>query len=432
MALTVRGTILQTPDPEVLEVLEDSIVAVDDSGRITSVGPAGPDARADVELPATQVLLPGLIDTHLHAPQWPQLATGLDLPLERWLFEYTFPLEARYADTDFATRVWDSMVPALLARGTTTVVYHSSIHESATLALAEACIEHGQRAFVGRVAMDHPGGTPEWYRDVDAAAGVAASHQSAEAIQALPGAGQRVRPIITPRFVPACTDALLQGLGELAVATGIPVQTHCSESDWEHQYVLDRYGHTDTRALHGFGLAGDHTVLAHATHLDDDDRGLLVAVGAGVAHCPLSNAYFANAVFPARRSLAAGLRIGLGSDVSGGPEPSMLAQCGHAVTASRMLQDGVDVTAPATDRGVAESRIDITTAFWMATAGGAELLGIPAGLLTPGRVFDAVAVAVERLSDLDDWDRTFEKLVRASSVTDITHVWVDGREVSPS
>lgn len=436
MTQTIRGTILQTPTAGVLEVLEDMEIEVSDRGVIQTVTPAT-GRPVDLALGRDALLLPGLIDTHVHAPQWPQLGTGLDLPLDRWLFEYTFPLEARFADLAFAMRVWDSLVPALLAGGTTTAVYYGSVHEAATTALAQACVAHGQRAFVGRVAMDHPDGTPEWYRDADPAASVAASHRSVEAIRALPGASGLVEPVITPRFIPACTDAALAGLGELAEATGALVQTHCAESDWESGYVLERHGCTDARSLDSFGLVRDHAVLAHATHLTDDDRVTLIERGAGVAHCPLSNSYFANAVFPARRNLDAGVRIGLGTDIAGGSQASLLAQCEYAVTASRMLEDGVDV-GRTEGRGVRGSRIDVATAFWLATVGGAELLGIPAGLLAPGRVFDAFAVDVGPTSsvgirdDLDDWDRTFEKVVRGAGRGDITNVWVNGRKVAPA
>lgn len=432
MSTSIRATILQTPHPDRLEVLEDQLITIED-GVIMSVEPSSAVA-ADTTLPDTVVLVPGLIDTHIHAPQWPQLGTGLDLPLERWLFEYTFPLEARYADLAFARQVWDDLVPSLLRQGTTTAVYYGSVHEPATVALAEACVAHGQRAFVGRVAMDHPEGTPDWYRDESPSAAVAASHRSIEAIDGLADNGGLVRPIITPRFIPACTDASLEGLGELADATGALVQTHCSESDWEHGYVLDRFGTTDAEALRRFGLIRTHAVLAHATHLTKDDRNLLVATGAGVSHCPLSNAYFSNAVFPARRAIEAGLRVGLGTDIAGGSEPSVLGQCSHAVTASRMLDDGVDVTLPAPHRGRAGSRIDITTAFWMATTGGAELLGIPAGLIAPGRVFDAVAIDRQRLpprggQDNENFERLFEQVVRNAGGNAIQQVWVNGRAI---
>jgi guanine deaminase len=423
--LTVRATIMQTPSPDRLEVLGDRLVTVADDGAIGTVRAATADDIADVTLGADVVLVPGMIDTHLHAPQWPQLGTGLDLPLERWLFEHTFPLESRFVDVEYARRVWASMVPALLAQGTTTAVYHASVHEPATVALAEACIGHGQRAFVGRVAMDHPDGTPDWYRDPSAASAVEASARSVEAIRALADPHGLVAPIITPRFIPACTDAALRGLGELAAATGTRVQTHCSESDWEHGHVLDRCGDTDAHALDRFGLVLPHTVLAHATHLTDADRSLLATRGAGVAHCPLSNTYFADRPFSARRALEAGVRVGLGTDVAGGPSPSLLAQCGHAVAAGRRLGDGGDTDA----------RIDAVTAFWMATAGGAELLGIDAGLLAPGRQFDAVAVELAGLGidpDLDGPDRVFEKLVRLAGPADISAVWVAGRRVVPA
>lgn len=435
MVHTVRATILQTPSVESFEVLTDQIVTIDDDGTIASIVDGDPHSSgADVTLGPDVVLLPGLIDTHIHAPQWPQLGTGLDLPLEQWLFDYTFPLEARFADLRFAKTVWDHMVPTLLSEGTTTAVYYGSIHEPATTALGEACLRHGQRAFVGRVAMDHPEGAPEWYRDESAAEAVEASHRSIEAIRALPGASGLVQPIVTPRFIPACTDATLAGLGELANATNTRIQTHCSESDWEHGNVLDRCGHTDAHALDGFGLIADHTVLAHATHLTNDDRTLLARTGAGVAHCPLSNSYFSNAVFSTRRALEAGVRVGLGTDIAGGPEASLLAQCQHAVTSSQMLETGVDARRT-TDRGVADSRIDAIAAFYLATGGGAELLGINAGILAPGQVFDAIAVDVGegsrvRRYDDDDWGRTFEKVVRGATAAEIRHTWVNGRLVS--
>ena len=418
---------MQTPSPDRLEVLSDQLVTVENDGTIESVRPAGGDAAAaaDVVLGPEVVLVPGMIDSHLHAPQWPQLGVGLDLPLERWLFENTFPLEARFADLAYATHVWDSMVPTLLAHGTTTAVYYGSVHEPATVALAEACVRYGQRAFVGRVAMDHPDGTPEWYRDPSPSAAVEASARSIDAIRSLDDPLGLVEPIITPRFIPACTDAALHGLGELAITTGVRVQTHCSESDWEHGHVLDRCGRTDAHALDGFDLLRDHTVLAHATHLTDADRSLAAERGAGVAHCPLSNVYFANRPFSARRALEAGVRVGLGTDVAGGPSASLLGQCGHAVAASQRLVDEGDPSA----------HIDAVTAFWMATAGGADLLGIPAGVLAPGRQFDALAVSLDGLGidpDLDGPDRVFEKLVRLAGSGDITQVWVAGRLVSPT
>jgi guanine deaminase len=441
----IDATVYQTPAAGRFTA-ERVVVAVGEDGVIVAIEPSGSPAAdallqragSRIVFDANQRLLPGLVDLHIHAPQWPQLGTGLDVPLERWLFDYTFPLEARYANPVFANEVWNHMVPTLLAHGTTTAVYYATIDEAATTSLAATCLSHGQRAFVGRVAMDRPEGTPDWYRDPDAATAVERSRRSIDAIRALAGhePNALVQPILTPRFIPACTDELLAGMGELAAATGARVQTHCSESDWEHGYVLDRFGITDTAALARFGLVNDHSVLAHCDHMTVDDLDHVAHVGAAIAHCPLSNAYFGNAVFPVRRALARGVPVGLGTDIAGGAHPGLLHQSAMAVTASRYLEDGVNPSEPAATRGTADSRIDTVTSFWLATVGGANALGIPAGLLEPGRVFDAFAVTLGQPTsplrewpDVDDHARTFEKIVRLAGPGDITQVWVNGRTV---
>ncbi len=425
---------MQTPTRDVVDV-RDVVITVDD-GLIVSIDDSATHTTdIDVQLPSDHVLIPGLIDLHIHAPQWPQLGTGYDLPLERWLFEYTFPLEASFADTDHARKVWDDMVPSLLANGTTTAVYYSSIHVDATTALAETCIHHGQRAWVGRVAMDHPTGTPETYRDPDAATALERTRVSIDALRALDDPRELITPTITPRFIPACSDELLRALGELATETGLPVQTHCSEDDWEHQHVLERYGTTDTTALDEYGLLDTRAILAHAGHLTDDDLTVLAHRAGGIAHCPLSNIYFGNAVFPAARALSAGLDVGLGTDIAGGPSSSLLAQIPASINAARMLEEGVDPALPAGVRGRPASRIDTVTAFWMATVGGATVLDAPLGLLEPGRRFDAVAVDTSEIAPNfaalgpPESEIRFERVARLASRRNVTAVWVDGQLV---
>ncbi len=181
-------------------------------------------------------------------------------------------------------------------------------------------------------------------------------------------------------------------------------------------------------------------MLAHSNHVTDDDAAAIVARSAGIAHCPLSNSYFADAVLPVRRLLDREVRIGLGTDVAGGASPSLLRQCHDAVTVSRMLRDGVDRSLGRDRRGVAGSAIDTTLALWLATVGGAAVLGAPVGLVEVGRRFDAVAVdtvagrergvgALRIWPEVDDDARTVEKIVRLAGPSDITAVWVDGRRV---
>jgi len=157
--------------------------------------------------------LPGMVDLHVHAPQWPQSGKALDVPLETWLQEYTFPLEARYGDAGFATSVYDSVVRTLLANGTTTAMYFGTIHAVGNQVLAERCLALGQRALVGKVAMDEPSQCPPYYKDDSAAEGIAETARFIDWLRQHPdNAQQRVLPVITPRFIPSCTDELLRGL----------------------------------------------------------------------------------------------------------------------------------------------------------------------------------------------------------------------------
>ncbi len=432
--------------PQAIETLPRALITVDPDGTITGVEPSVPanDARLRgfresgrlIALAEDQILLPGLVDLHVHAPQFPQLGTALDRPLEEWLQAHTFPLESRYADVTFAAGVYTRLVETLLAHGTTTALYFATIHLPATQRLAEICLALGQRGLVGRVGMDHPEQCPEDYRDASAASATADTRTLIDFIRAMPGnESGLVRPVITPRFVPACTDALLDGLGALAQETGCHVQTHCSESDWEHGHVKTRCGCTDTEALDRAGLLGRRSVLAHGNFIEPADVALIRARGAAVAHCPLSNVYFAGAVFPLRAMLAEGLHIGLGTDIAGGASASLFEAARQAVACSRLLESGTDASLPAERRGVANARVDFRTAFRVATVGGGEALDLPIGLFRPGYAFDAIVVQ-SGLPDGnvvfepdEDGDTILQRIVMGAGRGDIARVWVAGRLV---
>ncbi|TIV45318.1 MAG: guanine deaminase, partial [Mesorhizobium sp.] len=345
---TLLASGFHAPERGSIDELRDALIAVREDGVIASVLRPGDEAyeaavsaaaRAGtlVRLPKGHYLLPGLVDLHVHAPQYPQLGQALDVPLEVWLHKYTFPLEARYADVAFARRNYGLLVEDLLANGTTTALYFATIHRDATRILVDACLERGQRALVGKVVMDNADQCPDYYRDASAQAAVDGAAELIDYVRAHPDNGHGlVRPVVTPRFIPACTDASLVELGALAKSCGCHVQTHCSESDWEHGYVLERYGVTDTAALDRFGLLGRLSVLAHANFITPDDMDTIRVRRSAVAHCPLSNAYFANAVFPLKAALEKGLIVGLGTDISGGPSASLFDGMRGAVMASRM------------------------------------------------------------------------------------------------
>jgi len=445
---TLLASGFHAPERGQVDVLRDVLIAVGADGVIATVLRPGEDgydlllneARRTgtlATLPAGAVLLPGFVDLHVHAPQYPQLGRALDVPLEVWLHKYTFPLEARYADTVFARRVYRRLVDDLLACGTTTALYFATTHIEATCLLADICMERGQRALIGKVAMDEPEACPDYYRDASPAAAIEGTRAVIDHIRAHPdNRDGRVRPVVTPRFIPACTDAALEGLGALARECGCHVQTHCSESDWEHGHVLARHGVTDAASLDRFGLLGRRSVLAHGNFLTADDMDLLAARGSAVAHCPVSNAYFAGAVFPLRAALAKGVRVGLGTDISGGPIGSIMEAMRAAVMVSRMLETGVDPALTPEERGGGPgARIDFREAFHLATAGGADALDLSTGRFAAGCHFDAIAIdpaagnGTIRLWNDDHDEDLLQAILYTASKPNISAVWVGGAQV---
>jgi len=440
---------MHVPQRQTIDVLLDHLICVNDDGTIGDVlEPSNPAygatlASAEAErtltvAPPNTFFIPGLVDLHIHAPQWPQLGKALNLPLQDWLQKATFPLEARYDDIGFANSVYSSLVENLLANGTTSAVYFATTHEPATKRLAEICLSKGQRAWVGRVAMDDHEQCPDYYRDASAEQALIASENSLLAIRGLPdNAQQRVKPILTPRFIPACTDELLKGFGSLAKRYDCHVQTHCSESDWEHQFVLDRLGQTDTHALEGFGLLTRKTVLAHSNFINSADMKAIEHCGSGIAHCPLSNNYFAGAVFPLRSALEKGLHVGLGTDISGGHSASMLDTCRHAISASRLLESGVDSAIVQSERGVPNSQLNFLDAFYLATTGGGIVLDEPIGQFKTGYHFDALLIdpgssnsTLSYFPELDTEKDLLQKIVYTATRGNIRQVFIGGREVS--
>jgi len=445
------GRFAHTPCRGALEVLDNTLVLIDQKGAITDVlsvsdvdfQKAFDQAKASGALCQSgenSLFLPGMVDLHVHAPQWPQLGRALHLPLDEWLNAYTFPLEARFRDADLAHSVYPDLIATLLANGTTTAVYFSTIHMEASQILAEACLNAGQRAFIGKVVMDDPSQCPDYYRDNSASQAIDETQSFIEFVRGLSGNQVGiVQPMVTPRFIPSCSHTALVELGRVADKMRCRVQTHCSEGDWEHQFVLERYGQSDTAALSELGLLQRGSVLAHCNFVSQADMEIMKGSLTGIAHCPISNAYFANSVFPLRRALDVGVSVGMGTDISGGPSPSIFENARFAIAASRMLEEGVDPDLVSASRGHPHSRIDFREALWVATAGGAEVLDIPAGKFEKGQHFDAILVDHHRATDRTSFSKSsttgediIQELIYNVSQSDVRRVWVGGRAVGGS
>lgn len=446
--LIFQGTAFSSKNPKEIRVLKKHLFCINEAGFIEKIVPPSDSEYETIlttyegteafhRLPEGQFLLPGFVDLHVHAPQWAQAGNALDVPLYDWLHTYTFPLEAKFSDLHFAKTVYEDVVSSLLANGTTTALYFATVHKDASILLAKICSEKGQRGLVGKVVMDDPEQNPSFYRDADTKTALQDTEDFILAVKELnESTKQGVYPVVTPRFIPSCTDDALKGLGELAAKYDTHIQSHCSESDWEHGYVKERFGKNDAFALNDFGLLGDKSVMAHCNFLSNEDAELFAETGTAIGHCPISNAYFANSVIPIARFLSKGVEIGLGSDISGGFSPSLFDNARQAVMSSRMLEDGVNTSLPNEERGVPDSRITMNEAFYLATAGGGESLSLPIGRLEEGYAWDVqiidTTIPTARLPIYETneplQDR-FQKIMYLGRPENILEVWVQGEKV---
>ena len=443
----IKASFFHSPEYGGIEFLKQALVFVSSDGIISKV--IRQDDKNYLELLdrhskdnhffdfKDKILLPGFIDLHIHAPQWPQAGLALDDELSYWLNNFTFPLESKYQDLDYAREVYSDLVKTLLANGTTSAMYFGTIHNEATLELAKICASYGQRGFVGKVVMDDKTMNPDFYRDNSTKEAIENTEKFIIDVQTLAkDVFQGVYPVITPRFVPSCTDNALLELGKLAKKYNCYIQSHCSESDWEHNFVIDRFGKRDSEVLDQFGLLTDKSIMAHGNFIDSDDADIFKKKKSSVCHCPISNSYFANAVFPVNQLKKQGLNICLGTDISGGFSPSLYDNIKHSVMASRMLNDGVDNKLSADNRGTNNAKVSVFEAFYLATTGGGEALKLPLGIFKEGYICDFQVIDINspnnklpNFLDNEEDKHLLQKILYLSTSENIREVWVQGKQI---
>jgi guanine deaminase len=330
-------------------------------------------------------------DSHIHASQYPNAGIFGKTTLISWLHKYTFPLESSLSSLSKARSVYTRCIQSTLRHGTTTAAYYATSDVAATSLLAELCHEAGQRAFIGRCAMDSTL-QPDYYKDASASASLASTEASIAQINALDPSHKLITPIITPRFAPSCTEALLRALGDLAARTQLPVQTHISENENEIALVKELFpkhaSYTDVYAA--TGILTPRTVLAHACHLSAAEMQLIAASGAAIAHCPASNSYLGSGLCPVRELLDAGIPVGLGTDVSGGYSPSVLVAAREAGGVSR-VRTSPGVARPGGPADADRLKLSVEETLFLATRGGSRCLGLQdkVGGFEVGMVWDA-------------------------------------------
>ena len=412
-----RANILFTKERTHFEVIERGYVVVDDSGRVVEVTEHLSAEHEGIEVVdyGDRLLIPAMNDLHVHAPQYRNQGIAMDLELLPWLQNYTFPEEMKYCDTKYAERMYRRFVHDMWRFGTMRACLFATIHKESTLLLMNIFKETGMGALVGKVAMNRncPEGLTETVDDMV---------QGYEELIKECGEDGLVRPIITPRFVPSCTPEMLRACGELAAKYQLPVQSHLSENKDEIAWVKELepestcYGDAYDR----YGLFGQTpTVMAHCVWSDGEELELIKRRGVVVAHCPTSNFNVASGMAPIRKFLDEGVKVGLGSDISGGHDLSIFRMMVYAIQVSKMhYQQNHNVPF-----------LSLSEVFWIATKSAGSFFG-RVGSFEPGYEFDALVIDD---SDLNHDNYTLlERLERYIYLGDdrqISHRFCSGREI---
>ena len=413
-----KAHILYTKEKDRFEVLENGYVAVDANGRVT-------DVSADLELLdngdaevvdfGDSLLIPAMNDMHVHAPQYRNQGIAMDLELLPWLQNYTFPEEMKYADTCYAERMYRRFVRDLWRYGTMRSCVFATIHTESTRLLMRLFQDAGMGAMVGKVAMDRncPDGLSE---------NVKAYIEGQESLIVEANSSPLVRPIITPRFIPSCTPELLHACGELAAKYQLPVQSHLSENRDEIAWVRELepestcYGDAYDR----YGLFGQTpTIMAHCVWTEGEELELIKRRGVMVAHCPTSNFNVASGMAPIRKFLDKGIRVGLGSDISGGHNLSIFQMMVYAIQVSKMQYQ----------QNHRHAFLTLSEAFWIATKSAGSFFG-KVGSFEPGYEFDALVIDDSDLNH-DNYSllERLERYIYLGDDRQIKHRFCSGKEI---
>ena len=417
MTTILKGNIVSAPACGRLDVTEHGYL-IAENGVITGVYPVLPEqyAGASVEDYGDCLIVQSFADLHLHAPQYPMLGMGMDLPLLDWLNAYAFPTEARFAEPDYARTVYRQLAGELASHGTTRVCMFSSFHTDATLILMDELEKAGITGYVGKVNMDRNGApgvleetTEESMRE---------TLRWLDACQDL----RHIKPILTPRFTPSCTNELMAFLGKLAAERDLPVQSHLSENRGEIAWVREL--HPDCpqywESYDKFGLWKDHTVMAHCVYSDARECAAIHRAGVVVAHCAGSNINLCSGVSPVREMLRQGIWVTLGSDIAGGAQLPMYKVITMSIRASKVKRMETDWS---------EDFLTVPEGYYLGTTAGHRYFGGGEGFAV-GKLLHAIVV--------DDGDFTeashpltvrerFERAIYMLHRHNITAVWSDGR-----
>ena len=377
----IHGDIVFCPYKKQLVAIEDGYIVVRD-GIIELPYVELPDSAKDLPVHdyKGKLIFPGMVDLHIHAPQYAFRGMGADMELLDWLEHYAFKEESKYCDLKYAESAYTIFADALKHSATTRAVVFGTIHRKATELLMDKLEESGIVSLVGKVNMDR--NAPDSLTE-----DTEGSYRRTERfLNDTIGKYRNTRPIITPRFVPSCTDELMAKLGWLSERYELPVQSHLSENpgeiEWVKELCPDSRFYGEVYDKHGLFGNSANTVMAHCVWSSDEEIALMKERGVFIAHCPASNMNVSSGIAPIRRYLDEGLRVGLGSDIAGGQSESIFTAMVEAMQVSRLYWRHIDSN---------RKPLSFPEALYMATKGGGQFFG-NAGTFERGCEFDAIVI----------------------------------------
>ena len=414
--LVIKGDIVSSESLTELKTIENGYICLED-GKIACVSDHIPEGFKDAPLEdrSGMLIMQTFCDMHLHAPQYPMLGLGMDLPLVDWLNTYAYPLESGFEDTDYARQVYSLLAGDLVRHGTTRVAMFSSLHTDSTLVLMEELEAAGITGYVGKVNMDR-NGSPILQETTE--------ESERETLRWLEECKRfkKIKPILTPRFTPSCTDGLMSFLGALSAERGLPVQSHLSENRSEIEWVkalrpdCEEYWETYEKT----GLWHDRTLMAHCVHCSEREKKAIRDHGVTVVHCCNSNTNICSGIMPLRKMIDEGMKIVLGSDIAGGDNLNCFDVVANTVRTSkaRTIMDNWE-TKPVSE----------IEAWYLATSAAACWFGGSAGFaegdMLHAMIIDDSMLMGTGLSVVERFKRCFYKRQPLS----IREVWSEGEKV---
>ena len=404
-------------DPNATQYFEDGLLVTDD-GNIVELGNAAELLAENPDVPVEafpdMLIVPGLIDCHVHFPQIDIIASYGEQLLD-WLTRYAYPGEMRFADSAYAETAASFFLDELLANGTTTAVVFATVHSQSADAIFKAAAARDMRLIAGKVLMDR--NCPDGLRDDPKSA----YEDSKQLIKRWHGKG-RLGYAITPRFAVTSSEEQLAAAGRLA--SEYPdtwIHTHLAENQeeidevaesfsWSKSY-LDVYDH--------FGLLRERSLFAHCLHLGDDDRARMSEQGGAAAFCPTSNLFLGSGLYDLRAMHDASVRTGLATDVGGGTSLSMLRTMGEAYKVLHLQHQNLPASR----------------SLYLSTLGAAEALRLDdrIGNLLPGKEADFIvldplgtSMSARRLADTRSPDELLFALTMLADDRNVAATFVNG------